>query len=151
MAGMWFRFLVLVAVVLGGMPLATASDKDAAGKGRVALVIGNAGYKNAKELRNPGNDAEDMAATLKRLGFQVIFKRNASLIQMKNAVREFGQKLHGAQAGLFFYAGHGLQVRGQNFLVPVDAQIETEADAEDASLRGADHGRRGRRSECPDS
>jgi hypothetical protein len=135
MAGMLFRFLVLIAAVLGGMPLATASDKDAAGKGRVALVIGNAGYKNAKELRNPVNDAEDMAAALKRLGFQVIFKRNASLIQMKNAVREFGQKLHGAEAGLFFYAGHGLQVRGQNFLVPVDAQIETEADAEDASLR----------------
>jgi len=116
--------------------MAAGAAKDAgAGGARVALVIGNSAYKNTDALRNPVNDANDMAAALKRLGFDVILKRNASLREMKDAAREFGRRLNGSEVALVFYAGHGVQIKGQNFLIPVEAQIETEADAEDASMR----------------
>lgn len=105
---------------------------DGDGK-RIALVIGNSNY-TASPLKNPANDAEDLATTLRSLGFEVITRKNASQREMKQAVREFGQKLRGAEAGLFFFAGHGLQVRGINYLVPVGGEIESEADAEDLSV-----------------
>ena len=91
---------------------------------RVALVIGNAGYKNAP-LVNPLNDARAVSEQLRKLGFKVISLENASQRQMHEAVRQFGDQLHGG-VGLFYYAGHGVQVKGRNFLVPVDAAIERE-------------------------
>jgi len=94
---------------------------------RVALVIGNSAYKSAP-LKNPANDARDMAAALQRLGFDVALLLDAGQKQMDAAVREFGLKLRQGGAGLFYYAGHGLQVGGENYLVPVDAQIQTESD-----------------------
>jgi hypothetical protein len=90
----------------------------------VALVIGNAGYKNAP-LTNPLNDARAVSEQLRKLGFKVISLENASQKQMFDAVRQFGDQLHGG-VGLFYYAGHGVQVKGRNFLVPVDAAIERE-------------------------
>ena len=99
---------------------------------RVALVIGNSAYKYAP-LPNPKNDAELMAKTLKGLGFDVITVVNASQKSMKKSVRKFGKKLDAAGkegVGLFFYAGHGVQVRGANYLIPTDAQIETEGDVD---------------------
>lgn len=92
---------------------------------RVALVIGNAAYKEAP-LRNPVNDARAMAAQLRRVGFQVIARENARKSQMEAALAEFGEILNGGAVGLFFYAGHGMQVNGRNFLVPVDATIASE-------------------------
>lgn len=100
---------------------------------RVALVIGNGAYKEAP-LRNPTNDADDIASTLKSLGFEVIARKNAGQKEIKTAIREFGQRLRGAEAGLFFFAGHGLQVKGVNYLVPVASDIQSEADAEDQSV-----------------
>ena len=100
---------------------------------RVALVIGNAAYKEAR-LANSVNDATDMAAMLRSFGFKVILRTNASQRDMRNAVREFGTELRRAQVGLFFYAGHGVQVRGNNYLVPVAADIQNEADAEDLAV-----------------
>lgn len=100
---------------------------------RVALVIGNGDYKDAP-LKNPPNDAEDVAATLRSLGFEVISRRNATQPQVKAAVREFGQHLRGAESGLFYFAGHGIQVKGINYLVPVGVDIQSEADAEDQSV-----------------
>lgn len=91
---------------------------------RVALVIGNAGYKTMP-LANPINDARAVADTLNKLGFKVISVQNASHKQMFDAVRQFGDALHGG-VGLFYYAGHGVQVKGRNFLIPVDAAIERE-------------------------
>jgi hypothetical protein len=91
---------------------------------RVALVIGNAGYKTMP-LANPINDARAVADTLGRLGFKVISVNNASQKQMFEAVRQFGDGLKGG-VGLFYYAGHGVQVKGRNFLIPVDAAIERE-------------------------
>jgi uncharacterized caspase-like protein len=95
--------------------------------GRTALVIGNAAYPTAP-LRNPVNDATDMAAALAGLGFEVTLLKNASMQQMEEAVRAFGLKLRGGGMGLFYFAGHGVQVAGENYLVPVNAVIQSEGD-----------------------
>jgi hypothetical protein len=101
---------------------------------RVALVIGNGAYTNAPTLKNPPNDARDMAATLKELGFEVTSDTNVSHRDMKRLIREFGQKLRTGGAGLFYYAGHGVQSKGRNYLIPVEADIQSEAEIEDASV-----------------
>lgn len=94
---------------------------------RIALVIGNAAYTKAKPLANPSNDAADMAKTLKELGFEVISGINQNKRQMETSIREFGTKLAtSGGVGLFYYAGHGIQVAGENYLVPVDADIPEE-------------------------
>ena len=99
----------------------TAAD---AGK-RVALVIGNSAYQYAGELANPRNDASDMAAGLRRHGFQVIEGLDLNKPALERKIRDFAAALDGAEVGLFFYAGHGLQVSGQNYIVPIDAQLKT--------------------------
>lgn len=101
---------------------------------RIALVIGNGDYTNASPLRNPPNDARDMSATLKELGFEVTSDTNVSQREMKRLIREFGQKLRAGGAGLFYYAGHGVQSNGRNYLIPVEADIQSEAEVEDASV-----------------
>jgi uncharacterized caspase-like protein len=100
---------------------------------RVALVIGNAGYKELP-LDNPLNDAADMAALLEEAGFRVILRRDADSRTMRQALREFALELRRADVGLFYYAGHGVQLAGTNYLLPVGADIRSEADAEDLSL-----------------
>jgi hypothetical protein len=97
----------------------------AAQQSRVALVIGNARYAEAP-LKNPVNDARAMAAALKARGFEVLFRENATKAQMESAVADFGEKLNEGSTGLFFYAGHGVQVQGRNYLLPVDARIVSE-------------------------
>src|SRR5690349_6032556 len=85
---------------------------------RVALVIGNSAYVNAPPLKNPINDAQDMAQTLRGIGFDVIYKENLNQNDMKRAIREFGAKIKNSGVGLFYYAGHGVAVKGINYLVP---------------------------------
>jgi formylglycine-generating enzyme required for sulfatase activity len=97
---------------------------------RFALVIGNADYQNVASLKNPVNDATDMATVLKSLGFEVVLKHNADMRTMVNAVQGFGTRLRNGDVGLFYYAGHGLQLRGSNLLVPIGTQIKTGADIE---------------------
>lgn len=103
------------------------------GQRRVALVIGNGAYADSP-LRNPVNDARAMALALRELGFEVIAKENANLQQMDEAVREFGRRLERAHAGLFYYAGHGMQIKGRNFLIPVGANFEHEDEVAYRSL-----------------
>src|SRR5262245_5975387 len=112
--------LALMISALTGVP-------DALAQRRVALVIGNSAYVNTPRLANPTNDAADLAATLKQLGFEVVEKRDLDKVGMDQAMRAFAETLSGAQLALFFYAGHGLQVSGQNYLVPVDAKLVTPA------------------------
>jgi len=95
---------------------------------RTALVIGNGQYADGR-LKNPVNDATDMAATLQRLGFTVILKKDARQQEMEEAIRDFGNRLKRGGAGLFFYAGHGIQISGRNYLIPIGARIEREMDA----------------------
>lgn len=94
---------------------------------RVALVMGNGAYQSLPKLDNPTHDAADMAAALGRFGFEVIHRENQTLEGMNEAIAEFGRKLGGSDVALFFFAGHGIQVKSQNFIIPVNAKIESEA------------------------
>jgi TPR repeat protein len=106
----------------------TAISSPAQSGTRLALVLGNAKYEAATALDTPANDAADLARALRGIGFEVIEQRDASREVMAKAVRDFSERLRGADVALFFYAGHGLQVNGENYLLPVDARIETAAD-----------------------
>jgi Caspase domain len=92
---------------------------------RIALVIGNASYKDAP-LTNPVNDARAIAKALSDSGFTVILRENADQRGILGALREFGDKLRAGGTGLFYYAGHGMQIKGRNYLIPVGASIERE-------------------------
>ena len=98
-----------------------------ASQNRVALVIGNGSY-NTIPLSNPVNDAHLMASNLKKLGFTVILKTNANQRTMDDAIEQFGRQLEQGGVGLFFYAGHGIQSRGRNYLIPVNARLQREKD-----------------------
>jgi hypothetical protein len=96
---------------------------------RIALVIGNGNYHydNLPKLPNPTHDAEDIAKALCGFGFEVIERKDQSLESMNEAITEFGRKITDSDAALFYFAGHGLQVKGQNYLVPTNARIESES------------------------
>ncbi len=125
---MKIRFPYVFAALLSAMLLVSGeawSDK------RIALVIGNGAYDHAPPLVNPPNDARLMARTLRGLGFEVIERIDADRETMLLALRDFGDKLELAAdegVGLFYYAGHGVQVRGVNFMIPVKADIDRESD-----------------------
>ncbi len=117
----------LMAAALLAAALAFAGRAEAQAPKRVALVIGNSAYKEGGSLKNPVNDARAMAGALKQLGFHVIARENATKQQMERAVGEFGDQLNAGSVALFYFAGHGMQVNGRNFLVPVDATITSES------------------------
>ncbi len=124
---MFFRAFLLIACLLAPATPAVAEK-------RVALVIGNADYKETARLINTRNDASDMIAALKRLGFDVLDGLDLDKRGMERLIRQFEQKLAGAEIALFFYAGHGVQISGQNHLVPVDARLAAEGDVDFESL-----------------
>lgn len=102
---------------------------------RTALVIGNSDYVKASKLANPTNDATDMVRTLAGLGFNVISGTNLSLKEMTERVREFGDSLKAnGGVGLFYYAGHGVQVGGRNYLIPVEADVPREDEIDFSAL-----------------
>ena len=101
---------------------------------RVALVIGNDAYTALPKLANAGRDARDMAKKLSSLGFEVIARYNASERDMIRALRKFSARLTSGGTGLVFYAGHGIQADGRNYLIPSDAAIEYEGDLESEAL-----------------
>src|SRR6476469_9427029 len=111
--------LVLLIVSLMAAPSAQAER-------RVALVIGNSAYVNAAALRNPRNDAADMAETLKKLGFEVDLGLDLDQRGFGQIIEKFGRDLDGADVGLFFYAGHALQISDKNYLVSTTARLENE-------------------------
>ncbi len=112
-------------------PNATASNtlSNAKSQRRLALVIGNAAYPTAG-LKNPVNDATDIAAALRSMGFEVINALNADRRKMNEAIDDFGSRLKKYDLGFFFYAGHGLQIKGENYLVPIDAKIQSQGEVE---------------------
>jgi uncharacterized caspase-like protein len=122
----WLRLVTLgLAVALLAL---NVLPSRAAAADRVALVIGNSAYRAATPLKNPRNDADAIAAALERLNFKVIKGTDVDQAGLKAAVREFTREIEQAGVALFFYAGHGLQVNGRNFLIPVDASLQREAD-----------------------
>jgi tetratricopeptide (TPR) repeat protein len=100
---------------------------------RIALVIGNANYQVGK-LDTPLNDATDMEAALNELGFEVILLKDSSKRQMDDALDQFSTRINQGYVGLFYYAGHGMQVEGENYLIPVNVQIKAEKDVEYESM-----------------
>src|SRR5436190_12949199 len=94
---------------------------------RVALLIGNNNYASTP-LRNAVNDAKDLGDALKELGFHVIVRENTSRPAMIDAIREFDKALEGASTALFFYAGHAMQFKERNYLIPIDAAMGSEED-----------------------
>ena len=114
------RCLAAIALLLGALVSEASAD------GRVALVIGNSTYQNTAILPNPVNDADDMAAALKRVGFTVVLERNLNKRGMELAIGQFARLAQNADAAVFFFAGHGIQHRGLNYLMPTDARLEDE-------------------------
>ena len=107
----------------------SGNSGNSAANRRLALVIGNGKYEQQYlSLPNPENDATDMADELRRLGFEVTIATNVNKPQMEDHFRKFGQQLASARAALFYYAGHGTQVDGENYLAPVEATIASEAE-----------------------
>ena len=104
---------------------------------RVALVIGNSTYRNVQTLPNPANDAADVAGALNRLGFAVTLVTDASFDQMRRGLIALGRDAAGADMAAVFFAGHGMEISGENWLIPVDAELRKDSDAanEAVSLR----------------
>jgi hypothetical protein len=134
---MWFRPLGLL-LGLSGFLLA---PDVASAQSRIALVIGNSAYKTVTALPNPANDARAMSGMLRNAGFEVVEESDLSQSDMRRALRDFaaGVALKGPDTVvLVYFAGHGLQIEGENYLVPVDAKIERESDVAIEAVRLAD-------------
>ena len=128
--------LLLRGVVLGAAVLAAgvALAQQPAGETRLALVIGNSAYKQSP-LANAVADARLMDKVLREAGFEVVRAENATLRDMRRLVRDFGERLQRSKGvGLFYFAGHGVQVRGENYLVSVDSDIRSEDEVPDDSV-----------------
>ncbi|MEQ1716534.1 MAG: caspase family protein, partial [Hyphomicrobium sp.] len=108
----------------------TVSFYPAAAARRVALVVGNSAYVHASPLANPANDAADMAGKLKDQGFEVITGVDLDKRAFDAKIRDFSHALEQAETAMLFYAGHGLQIAGRNYLIPTDAKLERERDVE---------------------
>jgi len=131
MRGLLAAVLILFAVAAHAESVKTiaALKPPPGGERRVALVIGNSAYKSAP-LKNPVNDARAMARALAGAGFEVLLVEDARRAGMHRAIRDFGDSLLRGGVGLFYFAGHGMQVRNRNYLVPVDVEIEREDEVE---------------------
>lgn len=133
------RFAYLAAFWLLLTGVALGPQDASAANGRYALIIGNSNYSFAP-LRNPANDASLMAATLRVLGFEVFEYKDINQREMKRAIVDFGRALERAgrdSVGLFYYAGHGVQVGGENYLIPVGSTIRDELDVDIEGVRAS--------------
>src|SRR5579864_1648261 len=120
-------FAWFLIAICAGSELCHAAD-------RVALVIANSKYAGEAALKNPSQDADLIEAALKELDFQVVKKKDLTQEQMEDALVQFQNKLTKESLGLFYYAGHGLQVNGENYLVPIGARIQLESDVKHKCL-----------------
>ena len=127
------RSMAVFSAVLLGLTVFGAADARA--EKRVALIIGNSAYEHTTPLPNPKNDAVVLTRVLKRLGFDVVSGIDLKRPEFEKTVRTFASKLKSADVGLFFYSGHGLQVNGNNYLVPIDAKLVDEADLDFAMVK----------------
>jgi tetratricopeptide (TPR) repeat protein len=116
------------AAVAAPAPAAPAATLIKPTERRVALVIGNSAYRYAPKLENPKNDAADLSNALRTLGFEVIEGKDLDRKGMEDSISQFTDKIKTAKLAAFFYAGHGLQIDSENYLVPIDGRIERVAD-----------------------
>jgi len=122
--------LTIIILFVPVIVMATASEK------RVALIIGNAAYQSMP-LQNTLNDARAMEKALRECDFQIIRELDAGRSSMRKSIRKFGEKIKDVGVGLFYYAGHALQVRGENYLVPIGASVFAEDEVMDECLRAS--------------
>src|SRR5271170_2529748 len=123
----WHRFLLAAALFLLCQPAWAAK--------RVALVVGNSAYQNVALLPNPVNDGATIAAMLKNAGFDVVDSRHdLPASEMRRALRDFADRARDADIAVVYYAGHGMEVNGTNYLIPVDAKLERDTDVYDEAL-----------------
>src|ERR1700737_1190435 len=102
---------------------------------RVALVMGNSAYQNVNRLANPTNDSEAMSAMLKKAGFDVVeLKRDLNVSEMRRALRDFSDTVRDADVAIVYFAGHGIEIDGTNYMIPVDAVLERDIDAFDEAI-----------------
>ncbi len=150
----WIFFLTAVVLVLAYWPKKPQARASAPGAAdgaprkeaparavqtapsarRVALVIGNGAYTTVDRLKNPANDASAVADALTRLGFDVVEKHDLGVVQMQRVLRDFEDKAEGAEWALVYYAGHGLEQNGKNWLIPVDAELTRATDLPDEAI-----------------
>lgn len=117
------------------MAVLASTGVSAFAEKRVALVIGNSAYKNVARLSNPANDAAAVAAMLKSAGFDTVeTKLNLTVSELRKTLRDFGSKSRDADVAVVYYAGHGIELDGNNYLIPIDATLETDADVLDETL-----------------
>jgi uncharacterized caspase-like protein len=121
-----------------GVTVVPATPTASPTERRVALVLGNAAYQYTAPLKNPVNDAQDIARVLTALQFQVIIKTDTTLDTMADAIFQFGESLKGGGVGLFYYSGHGMQVKGENYLIPIDANVVREDDIKRKTINARD-------------
>ncbi|MGR3373767.1 caspase family protein [Pseudooceanicola nanhaiensis] len=120
----------LIAVIL----FWNLSALSAMAEGRVAFVLGNSDYTSVSPLENPENDALDISVALEGLGFEVILGSNLDMVHTRDAIARFATRAMSADVVMFYYAGHGFQVSGQNYLVPVDAALSSIEDLRDQTV-----------------
>jgi hypothetical protein len=124
----------LILLICAGLCALLASLADARADKRVALVIGNSAYRNVPKLPNPTNDATAVALLFKSAGFDVQTLQDLGVTELRRAIRDFSDAARDADMAVVFYAGHGIEVAGTNYLIPVDARFERDLDVEDESV-----------------
>jgi uncharacterized caspase-like protein len=125
------RFAAFAAAVLAGC----FASQSAVAEKRVALVIGNSSYQNVAALTNPANDAAAITEMFRKASFDVVeSRRDLKYMEMRRALRDFTDKARGADIAVIYFAGHGLEVDGINYVVPVDASLERDADVDDEAI-----------------
>jgi uncharacterized caspase-like protein len=122
--------LVLVSLLLSILHSVSSGHAQS----RIALVIGNSTYRNVTPLPNTRNDATDIAASFQRLGFSVTTLHNGAFDDMRRALLQFGRDARGADMAVVFFAGHGMKIGGKNWLIPVDAELRADRDAENEAI-----------------
>ena len=120
--------------ILGFVIFTIAFVTGAQADQRVALVVGNSGYQHVAKLSNPANDAQSVAALLARAGFKVDSRVDLDGASLKRALRDFTDAAQNADVAVVYYAGHGIEVDGTNYLIPVDAVLERDVDVEDETV-----------------
>jgi hypothetical protein len=127
MRAVWAIFLAVWSIWLFSQP--------ALAEKRVALVMGNSAYQNVNRLANPTNDSEAMSAILKKAGFDVVeLKRDLNVSEMRRALRDFSDTVRDADVAIVYFAGHGIEIDGTNYVIPVDAVLERDIDAFDEAI-----------------
>jgi hypothetical protein len=125
----FFGIIALAVVSFGLLGQPAMANK------RVALVMGNSAYQNVNRLANPANDSEAMSAILKKAGFDIVdLKRDLNVNEMRRALRDFSDSVRDADVAIVYFAGHGIEINGNNYLIPVDAVLERDIDAFDEAI-----------------